>query len=208
MIVEVADEVWGGRHSAAPPSPPSWPGLSRPSTSCLMCAMRTWMPGTRPGMTEIRSGDTCQASSQEKSPSSPARGRGIGRAIAHADGGGGRERRRLRHRRGARRLGRRHRPGAGGGRRDQEGGRQGDRLDALDRRAAERRRDRARPRSTPSAASTSWSTMPASCATDLPPHELVGLVRRHHRASPRLVQHEPRLRDAFPRAELRRLWCT
>ena len=38
---------------------------------------------------------------------------------------------------------------------------------------------------------------------DLPSHELVGLVRRDHGASARLVLHEPRLRDAFPRAELR-----
>src|SRR5262249_5777816 len=30
-------------------SSPSWPGSSRPSTSCLY--HKTWMPGTRPGMT-------------------------------------------------------------------------------------------------------------------------------------------------------------
>jgi hypothetical protein len=30
--------------------PASWPGLSRPSTS-LECRVKTWMPGTRPGMT-------------------------------------------------------------------------------------------------------------------------------------------------------------
>src|SRR4051794_14793349 len=29
----------------------SWPGLSRPSTSCLFVARKTWMPGTSPGMT-------------------------------------------------------------------------------------------------------------------------------------------------------------
>src|SRR5580692_5379450 len=29
----------------------SWPGLSRPSTSCLK-ERKTWMPGTRPGMTK------------------------------------------------------------------------------------------------------------------------------------------------------------
>ena len=39
----------------------------------------------------------------------------------------------------------------------------------------------------------------------LPSHELVGLVGRDRRAPQRLVQHEPRLRDAFPRAEVRRL---
>ena len=33
-------------------SPPSWPGLSRPSTPCLVA--KTWMPGTRPGMTNER----------------------------------------------------------------------------------------------------------------------------------------------------------
>src|SRR5450631_3741653 len=30
---------------------PSWPGLTRPSTSFLHDGARTWMPGTRPGMT-------------------------------------------------------------------------------------------------------------------------------------------------------------
>src|SRR6478736_3086180 len=32
---------------------PSWPGLSRPSTSLLLLPreLKTWMPGTRPGMT-------------------------------------------------------------------------------------------------------------------------------------------------------------
>src|SRR5262249_43577886 len=30
-------------------SSPSWPGSSRPATSCLY--HKTWMPGTRPGMT-------------------------------------------------------------------------------------------------------------------------------------------------------------
>ena len=30
---------------------PSWPDLSRPSTTILGCALKTWMPGTRPGMT-------------------------------------------------------------------------------------------------------------------------------------------------------------
>ena len=32
-------------------SPSSWPGLSRPSTSCSN-QERSWMPGTRPGMTK------------------------------------------------------------------------------------------------------------------------------------------------------------
>ena len=32
----------------------SWPGLSRPSTSCFLCNYpKTWMPGTRPGMTTL-----------------------------------------------------------------------------------------------------------------------------------------------------------
>src|SRR5882724_1498984 len=31
---------------------PSWPGLSRPSTSCWSHARKTWMPGTSPGMTK------------------------------------------------------------------------------------------------------------------------------------------------------------
>jgi hypothetical protein len=30
---------------------PSWPGLSRPSTSFLQQPRKTWMPGTSPGMT-------------------------------------------------------------------------------------------------------------------------------------------------------------
>jgi hypothetical protein len=29
----------------------SWPGLSRPSTPFLRVGAKTWMPGTRPGMT-------------------------------------------------------------------------------------------------------------------------------------------------------------
>src|SRR5882762_2157458 len=31
---------------------PSWPGLSRPSTSCWSHARKTWMPGTSPGTTK------------------------------------------------------------------------------------------------------------------------------------------------------------
>jgi len=31
--------------------PPSWPGLSRPSTYSLQPPGKTWMPGTSPGMT-------------------------------------------------------------------------------------------------------------------------------------------------------------
>jgi len=35
-----------------PDVPPlSWPGLSRPSTPCFVA--KTWMPGTRPGMTSL-----------------------------------------------------------------------------------------------------------------------------------------------------------
>src|SRR5436309_780329 len=34
---------------------PSWPGLSRPSTSLSHLQRTTWMPGTRPGMTAERS---------------------------------------------------------------------------------------------------------------------------------------------------------
>src|SRR4249920_3883061 len=33
---------------------PSWPGLSRPSTSCLG-EPKTWMPGSSPGMTKRES---------------------------------------------------------------------------------------------------------------------------------------------------------
>src|SRR5262245_11736234 len=31
--------------------PPSWPGLSRPSTFWVDQVVKAWMPGTRPGMT-------------------------------------------------------------------------------------------------------------------------------------------------------------
>jgi hypothetical protein len=31
----------------------SWPGLSRPSTPFFFIANKTWMPGTRPGMTSF-----------------------------------------------------------------------------------------------------------------------------------------------------------
>src|SRR4029079_11845535 len=34
-----------------PPVDASWPGSSRPSTPCLLILSKTWMPGTRPGMT-------------------------------------------------------------------------------------------------------------------------------------------------------------
>src|SRR4051812_6876865 len=33
---------------------PSWPGLSRPSTSCLVAERKTWMPATSAGMTKER----------------------------------------------------------------------------------------------------------------------------------------------------------
>src|SRR5439155_14398681 len=33
----------------------SRPGLSRPSTSCYATTKKTWMPGTRPGMTKLTS---------------------------------------------------------------------------------------------------------------------------------------------------------
>jgi hypothetical protein len=33
----------------------SWPGLTRPSTPSLAQAIKTWMPGTSPGMTKVLS---------------------------------------------------------------------------------------------------------------------------------------------------------
>jgi hypothetical protein len=33
---------------------PSWPGLSRPSTPSLPTLDKTWMPGTCPGMSNLR----------------------------------------------------------------------------------------------------------------------------------------------------------
>src|SRR6266702_8329557 len=41
----------------------SWPGLSRPSTPCF-AVQRTWMPGTRPGMTTEGDADLLFASAQ------------------------------------------------------------------------------------------------------------------------------------------------
>ena len=38
-------------HRTAPTLYPSWPGSSRPSTSCCHPQKKTWMPGTSPGMT-------------------------------------------------------------------------------------------------------------------------------------------------------------
>ena len=61
----------------------SWPGraprrqslagtpLSRPSTSCLLNARKTWMPGTRPGMTADR---LSQETARPESSSAPAAG--------------------------------------------------------------------------------------------------------------------------------------
>src|SRR5580692_1433806 len=47
---------------------PSWPGLSRPSTSFF--AAKTWMPGTSPGMT--RQGDTAMHA-PSPTPAAPIR---------------------------------------------------------------------------------------------------------------------------------------
>ena len=122
-----------------------------------------------------------------------------------AAGAGGRPRRGLRHRREPRRRRHRCQPRARRRRRDQEGRRRGDRLDAVHRRAEERRRDRqgrahrVRPRRHPG----EQCRHPAR--PHLPPHELVGLVGRDRGASQRLLQHEPGLRGAVPRAEFRRL---
>jgi hypothetical protein len=41
------DGVWPGFLRS------SWPGLSRPSTSFSVVAVKTWMPGSRPGMTSF-----------------------------------------------------------------------------------------------------------------------------------------------------------
>src|SRR5207302_6904545 len=41
----------------APIMTPSWPGSSRPSTSCFLQRRKTWMSGTRPGMTGINTED-------------------------------------------------------------------------------------------------------------------------------------------------------
>ncbi len=44
----------------------SWPGLSRPSTACLNCTLKTWMPATSAGLTD----DQCFRSSRRKTSSS------------------------------------------------------------------------------------------------------------------------------------------
>ena len=41
-------------HVSLPAIFSSWPGLSRPSTSYVFISLKTWMPGTRPGMTQLR----------------------------------------------------------------------------------------------------------------------------------------------------------
>jgi len=45
----VATVAW----RTAQPLKLSWPGLSRPSTSSFGQCAKTWMPGTRPGMTTV-----------------------------------------------------------------------------------------------------------------------------------------------------------
>jgi len=47
----------------APQPPPSWPGLSRPSTSFPGAPVFAWMPGTSPGMT--KAGAEAEADSAE-----------------------------------------------------------------------------------------------------------------------------------------------
>ena len=52
----------------------SWPGLSRPSTSCDPAQSQTWMPGPRPGMTTERANPT------RRSEASPGAGEGAQRS--------------------------------------------------------------------------------------------------------------------------------
>ncbi len=40
-----------GEHGGRPSRRSSWPGLSRPSRSCFCLILKTWVPGTSPGMT-------------------------------------------------------------------------------------------------------------------------------------------------------------
>src|SRR5206468_1631846 len=54
----------------------SWPGLTRPSTSCLNEAQKTWMPGTSPGMTE-----TVNRARSAKTPRGDWQGASGGRQI-------------------------------------------------------------------------------------------------------------------------------
>ena len=100
---------------------------------------------------------------------------------------------------------RRRRTRAAGGRRDQEWRRRGDRLDVVDRRAEECRRDRARCPCRFRSGRHPGQQCRNSAGPDLPSHELVGLVGRARRAPQRLLQHEPCLRGPIPRAEFRRL---
>ena len=133
-------------------------------------------------------------------------GRGIGRGIAHAAGAGRRARRGLRHRRQPRRRRQRCRPGAAT-------------WSTRSRRPAARRsprRSRSPSRRTPT--QIVKAALDAFGRVDILVNN-AGILRDgifHHMswsdwsdviggASQRLVQHEPRLRGAFPRAELRRL---
>src|ERR1700744_1371431 len=52
----------------------SWPGLPRPSTSCVPTEKKTWMPGTRRGMTKticVRAGLLERRCTNGKTPLSP-----------------------------------------------------------------------------------------------------------------------------------------
>ena len=100
-------------------------------------------------------------------------------------------------------------PAQAGGRRDQAGGRQGDRLDALDHRAAERRR-----RSCKSALDTFGRVdilvNNAGILRDRIFHRMSwsDWSRRHQRAPARLVQHEPRRRRRISASRTPARWCT
>jgi hypothetical protein len=67
-------------------SPSSWPGLSRPSTSFLFVEAKTWMPGTRPGMTNYTGSDHRQANSRDASNSTDTHSQQI-RAMRQAPHG-------------------------------------------------------------------------------------------------------------------------
>ena len=51
---------------------PSWPGLSRPSTSLSSSQpLKSWMPGTRPGMTNKRIRDSARATAPRQAAALP-----------------------------------------------------------------------------------------------------------------------------------------
>ncbi len=67
--------VGGGCHWFISSQRSSWPGSSRPSTSYCRNTVKTWMPGTSPGMTENSDKRALNPSASSARPSRPGRRR-------------------------------------------------------------------------------------------------------------------------------------